>query len=443
MRTGSIRKRVMTVTLVLLLVVLAVVISAVTLAYQRRLQDDLRSRLEAAGSTVARSGSASTAAGLASGLALEGVATSINRSPQGSPAGKPAPLTPPPKKAGSQITTDGDLLKLTEVLPNGTRVIFSASGAQLDRSIQNLLGLELVAGLAALILAALLVWRGTRMALKPLTEVSETASAIASGDHSRRLRPDRTDTELGVMATAFDRMVDALDDAASIARRSEEGMQRFLADAAHELRTPIAALQATAEQLLREQPDRPERDEVEASLAASAARLGRLVADLLDLTRIESAGLPKDDLVELDTVARKVVAETVVDGPNQICLRVKPVSVVGDASGLARAIRNLVDNATAAVPPSGHVYLSVRQCQAGAKVTVTDDGPGIAPADRERIFERFTRLHPASGTGTGLGLAIARRIARQHGGDLTCDDVPPGLGGSFTLTIPHGPGQPG
>ena len=296
----------------------------------------------------------------------------------------------------------------------------------------HLLRRDLVAALA---LAAGLVWYGTKTALRPLSEVSETASAIAEGDRIRRLRPDRPDTELGVMAAAFDRMVDALDEAASVAQRSEESMQRFLADAAHELRTPIASLQATSERLLRNQPDRPERDEVEASLAASASRLGRLVADLLDLARLEAAGPPRVEAVNLEHVARQVATEARSNGGPEICLRTLPLVVHGDASGISRVVRNLLENAVAAVAPTGHITLRVQPYADGAAVNVTDDGPGIAPAVRDRIFERFTRLQSGSSQGTGLGLAIAQRIARQHGGDLTCDESP--VGASFTLWIPE------
>jgi signal transduction histidine kinase len=422
----------MTVTLGLLVIVLAVVITAVTLAYQAQLKDDLQNRLNAAGAAVARSGSASSATGLARGLALEGIATTINGRPP-TPAGKPP--SPRVTKTGSEIVSSGDLLTLTEVLPNGTRVIFSASQAEVNRSIRSLLVLELVVAFIALALAAGLVWRGTKTALRPLSEVSETASAIAEGDRLRRLRPDRPDTELGVMAAAFDHMVDALDEAALVAQRSEESMQRFLADAAHELRTPIASLQATSERLLRDQPQRPERDEVEASLAASASRLGRLVADLLDLARLEAAGQFRVEAVNLEEVVRQVATDANANGGPEICLRTVPLVVHGDASGISRVVRNLLDNAIAAVPPTGHITLRVQPYSAGAVVNVTDDGPGVSSAVRERIFERFTRMQSGSNQGTGLGLAIAQRIARQHGGDLTCDESP--VGASFTLWVPE------
>ena len=382
---------------------------------------------------MAQTESASTASGLVRGLALEGIATSIAKGTPALPAGKdnhPAAVKP-----GESISSNGGLLSLTEVLSDGTRVTFSASQAETSRSIHNLLVLEVGIGLAALVVVGLLVRRATTVALRPLSEVADTAAAIAGGDRARRLRPDRTDTELGRVAAAFDGMVDALDQAVTVSARSEETMRRFLAEAAHELRTPIAALQATAERLLRDQPERPERDEIEASVAAGAARLGRLVAELLDLARLEAGGVPPGNTVDLGAVTVAAAAEVCSEACFDIRVDPEPLRVRGDASAIARAVRNLLDNAVAAAGPAGHVKVSASASPDGVEINVSDDGPGIPAADREQIFEPFTRLEPGSGNGTGLGLAIARRIARQHGGDLICKAVP--TGASFTLRLPR------
>jgi two-component system, OmpR family, sensor kinase len=340
-----------------------------------------------------------------------------------------------PVKPGNSITSRGSLLLLDETLPDGTRVTFSSSSAQITRSVLRLLFVELVAALAALAVSVVLVLRGTRSALRPLAEVNETATRIAAGDRALRLRPERTDTELGSMAAAFDQMVDALDAALEHAESAETAMRRFLADASHELRTPVASLQASAETLLREQPDRPQKDELEAALARQAARLGRLIDDLLSLARLEDAdGLP-DESVDLDELARAAVAEARQRAPElRIDLDAHDARTRGDAGGLQRALRNLLDNAVTAAAPDGHVDVAVRAGADDAEITVSDDGPGIPETDRERIFERFVRLDQARPGGSGLGLAIAQRIARRHGGDLTCDRVP--SGSSFTLRLP-------
>jgi signal transduction histidine kinase len=156
---------------------------------------------------------------------------------------------------------------------------------------------------------------------------------------------------------------------------------------------------------------------------------GRLVADLLSLARIEGRG-PQAELIDLAEVARETATE--VGG---VEVTAEPASVRGDADGLARALRNLLDNATTAAEPDGRVRLVVRAANGSAVATVLDDGPGIPPAECERIFERFVRLAPKGRPGSGLGLSIAREIARQHGGDLVCDPVE--RGASFTLRLPR------
>ena len=166
----------------------------------------------------------------------------------------------------------------------------TASNAGVDQDVRRLIEVEaLVAVGDPLARESSPCGRSHGAALRPLDHVAMVAEGIAAGDVDRRLRPSRADTELGRMAAAFDRMVDALQEALDRSRTSEAATRQFLADASHELRTPIARLQATAETLLREQPARPDRDALEARLAGDAARLGRLVADLLDLARLDGA----------------------------------------------------------------------------------------------------------------------------------------------------------
>jgi signal transduction histidine kinase len=437
MRTGSLRARVSLITLALLTVVLVGVVVAVTLAYRSKLDSDLRTRLTAAGTAVERAGSGDAAKPLVQGLALEGIATSIESAAQPLPAGKGGPADGP-LKTGSFIRTHGSLLVLSEVLPDGTEVTFSASHDSVDRAVASLLPVELLVAAAALALATLLVFRVTRTALRPLAQVVETATRITGGDSTLRLRPTRTDTELGSMAAAFDRMVEALDAAVHDARASDAATRRFLADASHELRTPIAALQASAETLLREQPQRPERDRLEAALAADAARLGRLVDDLLGLARLEAG--PRPETITLAALATNAIEEARTRSPRtKLTLSVgSDATVEGDADALARVFRNLLDNSLAAIPAEGEVHVQVGRRDSHVEAQVSDTGPGIPETERERIFERFVRLDPKL-PGSGLGLAIARRIARQHGGDLTCD--PSKDGASFTLKLPS-PSEP-
>jgi two-component system OmpR family sensor kinase len=427
MKTGSLRARVSLTTLALLAIVLAGVVTGVTLAYRAKLDGDLRGRLAKAGAAVDRAGSAGQAKRLLPGLALEGIAIRINP-----PAGTGAPATAP-AQTGSTIQARGSLLILDELLPDRTRVIFSASRASIDHAVTNLLLVELLVAAAALVLATLLVLQGTRTALRPLSAVIETATRIAQGDSKLRLTPSRTDTELGSLAQAFDQMLDALEAAIEEARASDAATRRFLADASHELRTPVAALQASVETLLREQPERPERDRLEAAIARNSERLGRLVNDLLGLARLEAH--PTRTPTDLATIARPLVEDAKARAPHAtITLKAaNDTTVRGDPDALERVLRNLIDNALAAIQPTGRIDVQLRRLNGYVQAHVVDDGPGVPEHQRQRIFERFVRLDQSK-PGHGLGLAIALRIAQQHHGDLSCDPTPNGA--SFTLRLP-------
>jgi two-component system OmpR family sensor kinase len=188
--------------------------------------------------------------------------------------------------------------------------------------------------------------------------------------------------------------------------------------------------------LLREQPPRPEHDRLEAAVARHSERLGRLVSDLLSLARLEAR--PTRSPVDLATIARQLVEGAQGRAPDAaITLSASDdITVHGDPDALERVLRNLIDNALAAIQPSGRIDVRLRRRSGYIEARVADDGPGVPEDQRERIFERFVRLGPAK-PGHGLGLAIARRAARQHHGDLTCDLTP--AGASFTLRVPAQP----
>jgi two-component system, OmpR family, sensor kinase len=435
MKTGSLRARVILTTLALLAVVLAAVVAAVTLAYRARLDGDLRSRLVSAGALVQRSGSAVQAKLLLATLAREGIAAEMSGRGHGKAAHPGIPAKPGSDTRGGLTAPAqrGSLLTLHEVLSDGTHVTLSASRASDGRAVNSLLRVELLVAVAALGLATLLVVRATGTALRPLSMVIETATRIAHGETKLRLEPSRTNTELGRLATAFDQMVDALETAIEEARASDTATRHFLADASHELRNPIAALQASVETLLREQPERPERDRLEAAVARDSERLGLLVDDLLGLARLEAH--PARVAIDLASIARPLIEEAHTRAPEaEIALSAGPdVIVHGDPDALERVLRNLIDNALGAIQATGRIDVDLQRINGNLHATVRDDGPGVPEDQRQRIFERFVRLDPSK-PGYGLGLAIARRIAQQHAGDLTCDDALSGA--SFTLRLP-------
>ena len=214
------------------------------------------------------------------------------------------------------------------------------------------------------------------------------------------------------------------------------GAFTFLADASHELRTPAAALHSTAERLLRDQPERPQRDAIEAQPARDSGRLGRLIHDLLNLARLDARERPHREPVDLADLASAAVAPTRTNDPDARVelIAAGPVPATGEREALLRAVRNLLDNAFA-VAVAGTVVVEVTQTANGLAISVTDNGPGVPPDQRERIFEPFVRLPRSRRRGTGLGLAIVRRTIESHGGTITCDPSATG-GARFTLRLP-------
>jgi len=227
---------------------------------------------------------------------------------------------------------------------------------------------------------------------------------------------------------------------------TQQRMRAFLADASHELRTPITAVQASAESLLRASPSPAQRENLTLQILRDAHRAGRLVDDLLALTRLEQ-GIPLAaepvDLVPLAAAAVDRTRElapaitTTLDAPAYSRLR-------GDPARLRQVLDNLLDNARHATPPGGQITVRISNQHDTAEVEITDTGPGIPPADRERIFDRFTRLpgthprgpHGNAPDGNGLGLAIARTITAAHHGTLTCAE-PAHSGARFLLRLPR------
>ncbi len=433
MKTGSLTRRTVVATLGVLLLALGGFATLITVRYRDGLRARARSQLLAGAHALQTAPPDEVKPQIAS-LALEGI--DVNLHPDVIPL-KPGASAKGPLKP-SVLSSSGDLLTITEPISlgdaNGTATL-STSEAYVNSSVDRLIVIELLAAAAVLVAASVLTLLALRSALGPLRHVAAVAQRIASGDRRQRLLPRRRDTELGQMAASFDAMVDSLEETVAQATHSEAAMRRFLADASHELRTPVAALQATAETLLREQPPRPRRDQLEAELARGTQRLGRLVDDLLNLARLQANEPLRTEAVDLTQLSESMVAETRARTPAHLEIAYPgPAMVIGDPDALARALRNLLDNAVSAGGDDGRILVELRRSPTHVRATVSDNGPGVPLDERERIFEGFVRLNGSSSGGTGLGLAIARAIARQHHGSVTCDDCE--TGAHFTLELP-------
>jgi signal transduction histidine kinase len=292
---------------------------------------------------------------------------------------------------------------------------------------------ELVAALAvgvpAVITALALVgWLLVGRALRPVEAMRRQAASIPGDDLHRRLEPPPSDDELA-------RLAGTLNDLLTRIEVANGRQRRFIADAAHELRSPLAALRAELEVTCRH-PDPEAFGTIAASLLADTERLSRLVDDLLALARLDADPVIRREPVDLDDLVHDQVRRA---GPSRRIdtTGVGAARVTGDPQALGRVVRNLLDNAVRHADSTVTVALSAT----GAAVTlvVADDGPGIAPGDRQRIFDRFTRLDDArsrDGGGSGLGLAIVRDVVTAHGGSVRVEDTAPGA--RFTVALPAG-----
>jgi signal transduction histidine kinase len=231
--------------------------------------------------------------------------------------------------------------------------------------------------------------------------------------------------------------------AEAAARASAERTKQFVADAAHELRTPIAGVAAVAEAVLQQPPDTEpaERERLHLLLIRESRRASQLVDDLLDLARIDAGVELHREPVALRALAQGQAERVRLLSPSLTVEVTGPeLTVSADAARITQIVANLLDNARQATGPNGRITLRLAAAGPFAEILVIDSGHGVPAQERDRIFDRLVRLDAArdrrSG-GSGLGLAIARGFARAHGGELSCEIVPPGHEGAvFRLLLP-------
>ncbi|MFI6501230.1 ATP-binding protein [Nonomuraea typhae] len=325
---------------------------------------------------------------------------------------------------------------LTRRLPSGALLTLYADTEAIDATRSTLRMLMLIAGIAALAALGFVLPVTIRHATRPMDDMAGLSRQIALGERGKRLTPERKDTELGRTAAAFDSMLDALEGAERQARESENRSRQFLADVAHELRTPLAGIQATAEAVLQAPQAMPaeERERMQLLLVRETRRAGRLVDDLLSLARIDAGlGLHREP-VQLRALCEAEAEHVRLRDPDlMVTVAGQEAMVIGDAQRLGQVLANLLDNARRHTPPGGAITMTVARRDVHAVVDVTDTGPGVQPSARELIFHRFVRHDTASG-GAGLGLPIARGLALAHGGTLTCEES--ASGALFRLKLP-------
>lgn len=323
------------------------------------------------------------------------------------------------------IVREGRVVEIVQV-----GMLLRRARTTLDRYVDTLTVLiPIGVGLAALGGAIL-----AQLALRPLDRMTRAARRISAEDLSQRVERPRTGDELDRLAETMNDMLARLEQAFSQSRR-------FAADAAHELRTPLAALRGSIEVALKSARSPEEYRRVLASALEEVERLIRLSEDLLLLSRSMAGPEPTRAAVELEPLLLEVFDLGARLGqPAGVSIRIEsaaPASVRGEAAALRRALGNLVENAIKYTPRGGKVGLSLGADPESAVIEVSDTGIGIEPADADRIFDPFVRLDAARSRdtgGAGLGLTIARSIVVAHGGTLSVESRP---GGSrFTIRLP-------
>ena len=279
--------------------------------------------------------------------------------------------------------------------------------------------------IGAVLLATALGALVGRAALAPVKRLTATVEEVTrTRDLSRRVAAHGRD-ELSRLGTSFDAMLGQLE-------TSLRSQRQLVADASHELRTPLTSLRTNLELLERGQPDDPvERQQLLGDLVRQMERMTALVHDLIEVARDEEVATPFEEL-RLDEVAYEVVDDMKLRYPRvRFAVNAQPGTVRGVKVRVARAITNLVDNAAKWSPPGALVEVSV----ANGEVSVRDHGPGVAPEDAPRVFDRFWRSNDARHLpGSGLGLAIVKDVAESHGGSVTLERPTDG-GARFRLRL--------
>lgn len=340
----------------------------------------------------------------------------------------PLPVSDDPRT----VTVDGEpMIVVSAELDDGRTLVLAVPVDDDIETLATVAALLAVAVPLLLLLVAGTTWLVTGRALRPVTRIRQEVEGITAERLHRRVAVPESADEVAALATTMNGMLDRLDAAATAQRR-------FISDASHELRSPLATIRQHAE-LAQAHPDVTSIDELAAVVSEEGLRLQGIVESLLLLARLDEGAGTRPEPVDLDDVALSEVRRLRATGLTVDSSGIQAARVDGDARLLGQLLRNLADNA--ARHARGRVAIGVTAAGHQVVVTVEDDGAGIPSEERERIFERFVRLDDARSRdagGSGLGLAIARGIVAAQNGTILADES--GWGGArFVVTLPSAP----
>ncbi len=350
--------------------------------------------------------------------------------------------------APSTVPGGPEFRVLAQRQPGGSVVFIGASLTGVDSTLGRLVLIEGVVTACAFLGALVIGWWLVRLGLRPLVAMETTAEVVATGGLDQRVPGEDNGTEVGRLARALNVMLGRIqgafaqrDATEAELRRSEARLRRFVADASHELRTPVAAVAAYAELFERGARERPEDlGRVVRGIRGETARMAQLVEDLLLLTRLDE-GRPLERVpVELVALAAESLATGHAVGPRwPVSLEAdEPVEITGDGSRLRQVIDNLLGNVRAHTPEGTPATVRVLRNGDEAVVEVADCGPGLTEEAAHHVFERFYRSDPSRSRakgGSGLGLSIVAAIVTAHGGHVSVRPRPGG-GAVFTVCLP-------
>lgn len=337
--------------------------------------------------------------------------------------------TLPADRDGEVVTYDGDpVLIVVEEADDDARVVLAVPVDGDEATLATAGWLLAASALLVVLVVAAVTWWVVGRALRPVGRIRREVDDITADRLDRRVPEPSSSDEIAALAVTMNRMLDRLDASATAQRR-------FVSDASHELRSPLATMRQHAE-LARAHPEATTLDDLAEVVTEEGARMQDLVEGLLVLTRLDEQAPHRRGTVDLDDLALAEVARLRAAGVTVDGSAITAVQVTGDERLLGRIARNLADNA--ARHAASRIAVGVARDGADAVMTVDDDGSGIPASERERVFERFVRLDEGRARdagGSGLGLAIVAGVVRASGGTVSIGDSPLG-GARFTVRLP-------